>query len=84
MTNNLEMNQQDKTEVIQKILSLTDDQIWALLEKSEIGIVDSFDEVITEIRENEENSINLDMLLDETSKQSILDLIAEIKNPKQN
>lgn len=79
MTTDLELKQQKKTELIKKILSLSDDQIWALLEKSEIGVVDDFDEVMTEIRENEENSINLDMLFDSTSQQSILDLIAEIE-----
>lgn len=81
---NLETNKEEREKVIKKILSLTDDQIWKLLEKSEIGIVDDFDEVITEIRENEENSINLDMLLDNSSAQSIFELIAEITKSKQN
>lgn len=80
----LETNQEEREKVIKKILSLTDDQIWKLLEKSEIGIVDDFNEVITEIRENEENSINLDMLLDNSTSQSIFELIAEITKSKQN
>jgi hypothetical protein len=48
------------------------------------GDVTSFNEVITEIRENEEDSSNLDIVFDEVkSKQSVLDLIAQITKPQK-
>lgn len=84
MPSSLEVNPEEREKVIKKILSLSDDQIWKLLEKFEIGIVDDFNDVITEIRENGEDSINLDMLLDESSAQSISELISEITKPTQN
>lgn len=84
MANELEWNPKDRTEVTNRILSLSDDQLWTFLQKLEIGDVTSFNDVITEIRENEEDSSNLDIVFDEVkSKQSVLDLIAQITKPQK-
>ena len=85
MKNNLEWDSQERSKVINRILSLTDDQIWALFDKSEISIFDSFDVLLTEIRENGQNSDNLDILLDQSkSKEELMRLITESEKSTKN
>ena len=79
----LEWDLEEKEELSKKILKLSNLQIEKLFDKVGIKCMVSMDKVVEEIREEQEESMNLDTLLTEAdSKNNLLYWLTELEKQK--